>query len=82
MANRANDHFLIQLGYTGWAGIPDTINKSGLSKSINAYFMLDYPFKTNPKLSIGFGAGIASDHITFTKTSVGIKEQTTIFQFT
>ena len=82
MANRANDHFLIQLGYTGWAGIPDTISKSGLSKSINAYFMFDYPFKTNPKLSIGFGAGVASDHITFTKTSVGIKEQTTIFQFT
>lgn len=82
MTNRANDHFLVQLGYTGWTGIPDTISKSGLSKSINAYFMFDYPFKTNPKLSIAFGAGIGSDHITFTKTSVGIKDITTTFQFT
>lgn len=81
ITNRANDHFLIQLGYTGWAGIPDTISTSGLSKSINAYFMLDYPFKTNPKLSMAIGAGIGSDHITFTKTAVGIKELTTVFQF-
>jgi Outer membrane protein beta-barrel domain len=82
MANRANDHFMLQFGYTGWAGIPDTISKSGLSKSINAYFMFDYPFKTNPKLSIALGAGIGSDHITFTKTLVGIKDITTIFHFT
>ncbi len=33
MSNRPNDHFMIQLGYTGWAGIPDTISKQGLSKS-------------------------------------------------
>lgn len=82
MANRANDHLMLQFGYTGWAGIPDTISKSGLSKSFNAYFMFDYPFKTNPKLSIGIGAGIGSDHITFTKTLVGIKDITSTFQFT
>jgi hypothetical protein len=82
LANRANDHFMLQLGYTGWAGIPDTITKSGLSKSINVYFMLDYPFKTNPKLSIGIGAGIGSDHITFTKTNVGIKDNTPAIRFT
>ena len=51
--NRANDHFLVQLGYTRWAGIPDTINTAGLSKSINVYFMFDFPFKTNPKLKYG-----------------------------
>jgi hypothetical protein len=82
LANRANDHFLVQLGYTGWSGIPDSITKSGLSKSINVYFMLDYPFKTNPKLSIGIGAGVGSDHITFTKTYVGIKDLTTAIRFT
>lgn len=82
LSNRANDHFLVQLGYTKWAGIPDTINTSGLSKSINAYFMFDFPFKTNPKLSMAFGPGISSDHILFTKTYVGIKELTTLFPFT
>lgn len=82
LSNRSNDHLMIQLGYTGWAGIPDTINTSGLSKSINVYFMLDFPFKTNPHLSMAFGPGISSDHILFTKTNVGIKELTPTIRFT
>lgn len=82
LAGRANDHFLIQLGYAGWAGIPDTINTGGFSKSFNVYLMFDFPFKTNPKLSMAFGPGIASDHIKFKKTYVGIKETTSLLQFT
>lgn len=82
MSNRPNDHFLVQLGYTGWAGKPDTINTGGLSKSINVYFMFDFPFKTNPKLSMAFGPGIASDHILFSKTQVGIKDNTPTIHFT
>ena len=82
LSNRANDHFLLQLGYTKWAGIPDTINTAGLSKSINVYFMFDFPFKTNPHLSMAFGPGIGSDHIVFTKTNVGIKDLTSTIRFT
>ena len=82
LANRANDHFMLQLGYTGWAGKPDTINTGGLSKSINVYFMYDFPFKTNPNLSMAFGPGIGSDHITFSKTHVGIKDATNTLFFT
>jgi hypothetical protein len=82
MSNRPNDHFLLQFGYTGWAGKPDTINTGGLSKSINAYFMFDFPFKTNPKLSMAFGPGISSDHILFSKTHVGIKDNTSTLNFT
>ena len=81
MSNRANDHFLLQFGYTSWAGKPDSINTKGLSKSINAYFMFDFPFKTNPKLSMAFGPGVSTDHILFTKTYVGIKDQTNAIQF-
>lgn len=82
LANRSNDHFIVQLGYTGWAGIPDTINKKGLSKSINVYFMFDFPFKTNPRLSMAFGPGIATDHVVFSKTHVGIKDNTSTIYFT
>lgn len=78
---RANDHFMLQLGYTGWAGKPDSINTSGWSKSFNVYFMFDFPFKTNPKLSMAFGPGIASDHIKFSGTYVGIKETSSTLQF-
>jgi len=81
MSNRANDHFLLQFGYTSWAGKPDSLNTKGLSKSINAYFMFDFPFKTNPKLSMAFGPGVSTDHILFTKTNVGIKDQTSTIQF-
>jgi hypothetical protein len=82
MSNRPNDHLLVQFGNTNWAGIPDTINKSGFSKSFNVYFMFDFPFKTNPKLSMAFGPGIATDHMLFTKTHVGIKDNTSVIHFT
>jgi hypothetical protein len=80
--NRANDHFLLQLGLTNWAGKPDSIQTSGFSHSFNVYFMFDFPFKTNPHLSMAFGPGIASDHIILKKTYVGIKENSSILQFT
>lgn len=80
LSGRANDHFLLQLGYTGWAGRPDTISPSGFSKSINVYFMFDFPFKTNPKLSMAFGPGISTDNIIFKKTFIGIKENSSVFQ--
>jgi hypothetical protein len=82
LSNRSNDHLMLQLGYTNWSGIPDTINKAGFSKSINVYLMMDFPFKTNPHLSIALGPGIGSDHILFTKTHVGLKDLTPTFQFT
>jgi hypothetical protein len=82
LSNRSNDHFVLQLGYTGWAGKPDTINTGGFSKSVNVYFMFDYPFKTNPKLSMAFGAGVGTDQIQFKKTYVGIKDLTTAIKFT
>lgn len=80
LAGRPGDHFVLQLGYTGWAGRPDTISPKGFSKSINAYFMFDFPFKTNPKLSIAVGPGISTDNIIFKSTFVGIRENTANFQ--
>lgn len=80
LSGRPNDHFLLQLGYTGWAGRPDTITPKGFSKSINVYFMFDFPFKTNPKLSMAFGPGISTDNIIFKETFVGIKENNSTFQ--
>jgi hypothetical protein len=72
LANRPNDHFLIQLGYNGWSSMPDTINTRGLSRSFNMYFMFDFPFKTNPHWSVGIGAGFGSDNVFFDKTTIDI----------
>ena len=82
LSNRPNDHFMVQFGVANWTGLPDTINKQGFSKSFNVYFMFDFPFKTNPKLSIALGPGISTDHIVFSKTYIGIKENTSVLRFT
>lgn len=82
LSNRANDHLVFQVGYAKWNGVPDTISMGSLSKTFNIYFMLDKPFKSNPKLSIGIGAGIGSDHIHFNKVNIGIKEGGSTFPFT
>ncbi|AHF17704.1 outer membrane beta-barrel protein [Niabella soli] len=67
LTKRANDHFLLQLGYTQWLNTPDSIKTGGLPKTINAYFMLDFPFKTTPQLSAAIGLGIGSDNISLDK---------------
>lgn len=72
LANRPNDHFLIQLGYNGWSSMPDTINTKGLSRSFNMYFMFDFPFKTSPRWSVGLGVGFGSDNIFFDKMDIDI----------
>ncbi|WP_300602400.1 hypothetical protein [Niabella sp.] len=67
LSKRANDHFLLQLGYTNWTNLPDSIKTGNLPRSINAYFMLDFPFKSNQQLSAAIGLGIGSDHMTLDK---------------
>jgi hypothetical protein len=78
---RSSDHFMIQVGYTTWQGAPDSINTTGVPRSLNIYFMMDYPFKTNPRLSSAIGLGIATDNIYFKDTYVGIKDQTSTLRF-
>jgi hypothetical protein len=73
LSKRSADHFMIQFGYSGWAGRPDTINPSGFSRTFNMYFLFDFPFKSNPKLSVAIGPGIGSDNIFFDKTTIDIK---------
>jgi hypothetical protein len=82
ISNRSNDHLLLQLGYTNWANKPDTLHTTGFSKSLNIYLMFDFPFKTNPKLSMAVGLGVGSDHIIFTGTNIGIKEIAPEIRFT
>jgi hypothetical protein len=79
---RTSDHFVLQLGYTSWQGKPDSIKTGGLPRTFNVYFMLDFPFKTNPHWSTAVGAGIATDNVFFKKTSIGIKETSSSISFT
>jgi Outer membrane protein beta-barrel domain len=70
LANRANDHVMLQLGYDNWAGKPDTIQTTGFSRSFNFYFMYDMPFKTDPRFSVAGGLGIGCSNIFFSDQNV------------
>jgi len=77
----SNDHFFIQLGGLSWVGKPDSIKTKGLSRSLNIYMLINFPFKTNPHWSVALGPGIASDNMYFDKMTVGIKDNTPSVRF-
>ncbi|MEO7312715.1 MAG: outer membrane beta-barrel protein [Chitinophagaceae bacterium] len=76
LSSRANDHFMIQFGADGWSGAPDSIRTKGFSRHFNMYFMLDKPFKTDPRFSVGFGVGIGSSNIFLNNTLVDVAGKT------
>lgn len=78
---RSGDHFMLQFGYLGWNGTPDSINTSGFPRTGNVYFLFDFPFKTSPQWSAAIGAGIGSDNMYFKETNVGIKDLTSTLVF-
>lgn len=78
---RSGDHFMIQLGYLGWSGAPDSINTGGLPRTANVYFLFDFPFKTSPRWSAAIGAGIGTDNMFFDKTRVDITSNASTLTF-
>ena len=80
--DRANDHFMLQLGYDGWAQAPDTIHIKGFSHSVNVYVMMDLPFKTDARFSVGIGLGISGSSIKFDKQQPNVIAQSNTLPFT
>lgn len=72
LSHRTADHFMIQYGYDGWIGVPDTIRTKGFGRHFNLYFMLDKPFKTDKRFSWGLGVGFGSSNIFFDKQKVDL----------
>ena len=81
--NRPNDHLLFQLSSDYWTGMTDSIksHQKGLSRGFNAYFMLDKPFKSSPKYSIGFGLGISTSNIFFKRETIDLKAVSSTLPF-
>jgi hypothetical protein len=74
LSKRASDHFMFQLGYAAW-GNKGNIQTKGFSRTFNAYFLFDFNFKSNPKLSVAIGPGIGTDNIFFDKTSINLADK-------
>ena len=84
LSSRPGDHLMIQFSSDHLSAMPDSIgsHQSGFSKGFNAYFMLDKPFKTSPKYSIGIGIGVGSSNIAFKKMNIDLKSTTAKLPFT
>jgi Outer membrane protein beta-barrel domain len=68
LSKRPADHFMFELGYDNWANKPDSANIQGFNHSLNFYFMFDFPFQTDKRLSMGVGIGLGSSQIYFNKS--------------
>ncbi|GEO09746.1 outer membrane beta-barrel protein [Segetibacter aerophilus] len=81
LSNRSNDHFMVQYGFDNWTGTNDSTKPSGFSRFFNAYIMLDKPFKTNPKMSVGLGVGIGSSNMFFHNRYIDVKSTSNALPF-
>jgi Outer membrane protein beta-barrel domain len=70
LTKRAADHFMFELAYDNWVGVPDSVHIQGFNRSANFYFMYDFPFKSDERLSLGAGVGIGSSNIFFHQQEV------------
>jgi hypothetical protein len=75
LGKRAADHLMIQIGMYNWASKPDSITTKGVGRTFNLYLMFDFPFKTNPKISVALGPGIGTDNIYFDKMNINIQNR-------
>lgn len=81
LSNRSNDHFMLQYGFDNWTGTNDSTRPSGFSRFFNVYLMLDKPFKTNPKMSVGLGIGVGSSNMFFSKRFIDVKATSNTLPF-
>jgi hypothetical protein len=75
LSKRASDHFMFQFGLAGWAGKPANITTQVFNRTFNAYFLFDFPFKTNPRLSVAVGPGVGTDNIYFKDLTVDLNNR-------
>jgi hypothetical protein len=78
------DHVMLQLTTDYWAGIPDSIKsyRKGISRGLSVYFMLNKPFKANPKFSAAFGLGVGTSNMYFKNYTINIKSTAAKLPFT
>ena len=83
LSARPSDHVLMQFSNDSWLDAPDSIDskRKGTSRGGNVYFMLDKPFKSNPKFSVAFGLGVGTSHMFFSKLNAEINGLVPVLKF-
>lgn len=83
IVDRAGDHLMFQLSSDHWANMPDSIagGQKGFSRGVGIYFMINKPFKTDPRYSIAFGIGVGNSNIFFQEERVLVAATSPTLQF-
>lgn len=72
----SRDYVMLQLGYEGWAGKPDSIKTGGIGRSFNGYICYDFPIlKSN--FSFAAGVGVSVNNIYFKNQIVNFADTST-----
>lgn len=74
LKRRAADHVMLQYGYHGWSGAPDSLRNGGLTTSFNFSLLYDFRFKSSPKYSVAVGVGMGWDNMYFKNTTVDLRK--------
>ena len=60
----SRDYVMIQFGYEGWNGAPDSIKIGGVGRAFNAYLCYDFPLaKSNFSFAAGAGIGVSNIYL-------------------
>jgi Outer membrane protein beta-barrel domain len=78
---KANDHFMLQFTVDSWMNKPDSIKTKGIGKGGNIYFMMNFPFKTNKKLSAAIGLGFGTSGVFLDRQRADIAGTSTKLNF-
>lgn len=76
----SRDYVMIQLGYTNWANIPDSIKVGGLGRAANIYLCYDFPIQKS-NFSFAAGIGVSSNNIYLKNQQIILSDTVSYVQF-
>lgn len=75
LGDHANDHLMLQLGYSDFLNKHDSVSLRGFSRSVNAYFMMAFNSVSDPRFSLAVGLGVGTDNYYLNKQRIDITNQ-------
>lgn len=76
LGDHANDHLLIQLGYSDFLSKKDSVSTKAFGRSFNMYFMMAFNSLSDPHFSVAVGLGFGSDNYYLNKERIDLTNPT------
>ena len=72
LGDHANDHLLIQLGYSDFLSKKDSVSTKAFGRSFNMYFMMAFNSESDPRFSLAAGLGFGTDNYYLNKQRIDL----------